>query len=127
MGRIYQERGKGHRYQDEAAAPISLLRYQDTSSFSKINLMNHIPKTSPWNNTFLSNRDQISDQIKGRLPRETVKRGNTAIILSKSKDTILISYGKFQNKKVCLLNAESRTTPTQPVRAKKGLTIWDSF
>lgn len=89
--------------------------------------MNHIPKTSPWNNTFLSNRDQISDQIKGRLPRETVKRGNTAIILSKSKDTVLISYGKFQNKKVCLLNAESRTTPTQPVRAEKGLTIWDSF
>lgn len=46
-----------------------------------------------------SNQDQTSDSIKGRLFRETLKRANAGIHLSKNKDIVLASCKKYQNER----------------------------
>lgn len=81
----YQEREKGRRYQYTRHQYPSLSR--DTRilhlKFFKNNFHEPHPRNPTLEEHFPSNRDQISDQIKGRLPRGTVKGVNTAIILSK--------------------------------------------
>lgn len=64
----------------------------------KTNLMSH-RQNFILEEHFLGNQDQISDQIKGRPLRESLKRATSIVSChGKIKDLVLVSYEKFKKK-----------------------------
>lgn len=76
---MQQEHGKGHCHQQKRHqpenTPFQSFKHKFNGPHTKFTLEDH----------FLSNKDQISDQIKGRMPREPLEQASTGSILSKNK------------------------------------------
>lgn len=102
--RKHHDCGKGHCHQDKRHQQESCINYSTEALGGLIliflNTFNEPhTKTLQRQNTPLVIMTKFLIRSNSELPKETTKRADVAISLSKSKDILLISHKKFPNKR----------------------------